>query len=403
MPKSHPKQLAQLAFRFVLIIGIVNLFADMAYEGGRSITGPFLGSLGASATIVGFVAGFGELLGYSLRSVSGYFADKTKRYWFVIFLGYLVNVLAVPALALAGNWPLAAVLIIAERTGRAIRKPAVDTMISYAGKSIGRGWVFGLNEGLDQAGAAISPLIVALVLYMKGGYRSGFAVLLVPALLCMVTLVVARISHPRPYEMEKDPADFSEAKGFPKAFWIYIGAGALIAAGFADFSLIAFHFQKSALLAPMNIPLFYAIAMGAGALANLLFGRLFDRIGFPIVFIAFFIGAMFAPMVFLGQFWLALVGMALWGIGMGAQNSLLKAILTGLMPVAKRSTGFGLFYTAYGVAWFLGSTAMGFLYDISIPGLVVFSIALQLLALPIFLLARSNSKNTTSDEVSLLS
>jgi predicted MFS family arabinose efflux permease len=278
-------------------------------------------------------------LGYSLRSVSGYFADKTKRHWIATFLGYLVNVLAVPALALAGNWPLAAILIIAERTGRAIRKPAVDTMISYAGKSIGRGWVFGLNEGLDQAGAAISPLIVALVLYLKGGYRYGFAVLLIPALLCLATLVVARISYPRPHEMEKETADFSEAKRFPKAFWIFVGAGALIAAGFADFSLIAFHFQKAASVPQMDIPLFYAVAMGAGALSNLLFGRLFDRIGFPIVFLAFSIGAVFAPMVFLGQFWLALIGMGLWGIGMGAQNSLLKAILTDLMPITKRSNG----------------------------------------------------------------
>src|SRR3989442_1256352 len=182
MSNANSKHLAKLAFRFVFIIGIVNLFADMAYEGGRSITGPFLGSLGASATIVGFVAGFGELLGYSLRSVSGYFSDKTHRYWIFTFLGYVTNVFAVPALALAGNWPLAAALIVAERTGRAIRKPAVDAMISYAGKSIGRGWVFGLNEALDQAGATISPLIVALVLYFKGGYRTGFAVLVVPAL-----------------------------------------------------------------------------------------------------------------------------------------------------------------------------------------------------------------------------
>src|SRR5882672_4380613 len=189
MKRNERTGLAKLAFRFVLIFGVVNLFADMAYEGGRSITGPFLGSLGASAAVIGFVAGFGELLGYSLRSVSGYFADKTQRYWIVTFLGYLVNVLAVPALALAGSWQLAAVFIIAERTGRAIRKPAVDTMISYAGKSIGRGWVFGLNEGLDQAGAAISPLIVAAILYYKGGYRAGFGVLLIPALLCLATLV----------------------------------------------------------------------------------------------------------------------------------------------------------------------------------------------------------------------
>jgi hypothetical protein len=144
------RDLATYAFRFVLIIGIANLFADMTYEDARSVTGPFLGSLGASATIVGFVAGFGELIGYSLRSVSGYLADKSAKYWIVTFVGYLINMLAVPALALAGNWPLAAALIVAERAGRAIRRPAVEAMLSYAGKSIGRGWVFGLNEALDQ-------------------------------------------------------------------------------------------------------------------------------------------------------------------------------------------------------------------------------------------------------------
>ncbi len=143
------------AFRFVLIIGIVNLFADLTYEGARGIIGPFLGSLGASAAIVGFVAGFGELMGYGLRSVSGYFADKSHKYWFVTFTGYAINMLAVPTLALAGQWPLAAGLVVAERTGRAIRKPVVEAMLSHAGRSIGVGWVFGLNEALDQAGATI--------------------------------------------------------------------------------------------------------------------------------------------------------------------------------------------------------------------------------------------------------
>src|SRR6266403_2777492 len=357
MTKSK-RNVAKTAFGFVLVIGIVNLFADMAYEGGRSIAGPFMGSLGASATIVGFVAGFGELLGYALRSVSGYFADKFHRYWFFVFRGYFINVFAVPALALAGNWQLAAVLIIAERTGRAIRKPVVDAMISYAGKSIGRGWVFGLNEGLDQAGATFGPLIVAFVLYVRGGYRAGFGVLLVSALLCLATLVLARMWYPRPHELEGKSAEFLETKGFSKAYWIYVTAGAFIAAGFADFSLIAFHFKKVAIISDTTIPLFYAVAMGAGALTNLVFGRLFDRFGFPIAATAFFCGAFFAPLVFLGQFWLILTGMVLWGIGMGAQNSLLKAMLADVIAPSKRSTGFGLFYTAFGVAWFLGSAAM---------------------------------------------
>src|ERR1043166_2336732 len=206
--------LSKLAFKFVLTIGIVNLFADMTYEGGRSITGPFLETLGASAFAVGVVAGGGELLGYTLRSVAGYIADKTHRYWLVVLAGYVINMLAVPALALAGNWPMAATLMIAERTGRGIRKPAVDAMISYAGKSIGRGWVFGLNEGLDQAGATFGPLIIAFVLYVQGGYRTGFGVLLISAALCLATLIFARLWYARPHELEERSAELLETEGF---------------------------------------------------------------------------------------------------------------------------------------------------------------------------------------------
>src|SRR5207253_10912458 len=198
------------ALHFVIIIGIANFFADFTYEGARGIIGPFLGSLGASAAIVGFVAGFGELMGYGLRSVSGYFADKTHRYWLFAFTGYAINLLAVPALALAGQWPLAAGLVRAERTGRGIRKPSVEGMLSYAGKSIGAGWVCGLNEAVDQTGATIGPFLVALVLYLNGGYRTGFGVLLIAALLCLGILVVARRRYPRPHEPE-------EGKGHPFA------------------------------------------------------------------------------------------------------------------------------------------------------------------------------------------
>jgi predicted MFS family arabinose efflux permease len=387
--KRSKGSVAHLAFKFVLTIGIVNLFADMTYEGARSITGPFLQSLGASAVAVGVIAGGGELFGYVLRSVAGYFADRTQKYWIVILFGYALNMLVVPALALAGNWPIAALLIIAERTGRGIRKPAVDAMLSYAGKSIGRGWVFGLNEGLDQAGATFGPLIVALVLYMRGGYGAGFGVLLVPALLCLITLVLARVWYPRPHELEEKSTHSFATKGFSKAFWIYVAGGALIAAGFADFALISFHFKKAASVSDTEVALFYALAMAASAITNLLFGRLFDRLGFPVAAGAFLIGALFAPFVFLGRFWLIVTGMALWGVGLGAQNTMLRAMLSGVISPSKRSTGFGLFYTVFGVGWFAGSTLLGFLYDRSIPALIVLSVVLQLAALPVFFWGRS--------------
>ena len=385
MSSDKQPKLTKLAFRFVLTIGIVNLFADFTYEGARSITGPFLGSLGASATVIGIVAGFGELLGYSLRSISGFFADKTRKYWVVAFVGYFINMLAVPALALAGNWPMAAALIIAERTGRAIRKPSVEAMISYAGKEIGHGWVFGLNEALDQAGATVGPLIVALVLYLKGGYRYGFAILLLSALLCLGTLVIARILFPKPHEMEQQSAKLLTTEGFPRTYWLYLAGGAFIAAGFADFSLIAFHFQEARTVSQNVIPVFYSVAMATGALSALLFGRLLDRIGFPILILAFFLSALFAPFVFLGGAGVALIGMMLWGLGMGAQDSLLKAVLTSVVSAAKRSTAFGVFDTGFGIAWFLGSALLGFLYDRSISSMIVISVVFQLLALPLFL------------------
>src|SRR5437764_463625 len=171
---------AASAFKFVFILGIVNLFADMTYEGASSINGPFLASLGASAATVSIIAGSGEFLGYSLRFIAGYVADRTGKYWAVTFVGYFINLFAVPALALAGNWPLAAALMIAERVGRAIRKPSVESMLSYTTASLGKGWVYALNTALDQTGATVGPLFIAGVLLLKGNYQTGYALLLIP-------------------------------------------------------------------------------------------------------------------------------------------------------------------------------------------------------------------------------
>jgi MFS family permease len=375
------------ALQFVLIIGIVNFFADFTYEGARGIVGPFLGSLGASAAIIGFVAGLGELMGYGLRSVSGYFADKSHRYWAFAFVGYAINMLSVPALALATQWPLAATLVVAERVGRGIRKPTVEAMLSYAGKSIGPGWVFGLNEALDQAGATIGPLLVALILYLNGGFRTGFGVLLIPALCCLVILLAARLVHPRPHELEEGAGHGIVTTHLTRAYWIYLAAGALIAAGFADFALIGFHFHKANVVSAELIPVFYAVAMASSALASIPLGRLFDRFGGNISLVAFLISAAAAPLVFLGTSTVALIGMIVWGIGMSAQGSLFQAMLTGVIPPQKRSTAFGLFDTGYGIAWFVGSAVMGLLYDKSLTAVALFSMILQLAAIPVIFLA----------------
>jgi MFS family permease len=377
---------ARNAFRFVFILGIVNLFADMTYEGARSVTGPFLGTLGASAIVVGFVAGFGELIGYGLRSFTGILSDKTGRYWTITLFGYAINMLAVPALALAGNWPLAAGLMIAERTGRAIRKPSTEAMLSFAGEHMGQGWVFGLNEALDQTGATLGPLMVSLVLFLHGDYRQGFALLLIPALLTLSILLTARYFFPHPQGLKPRPP--LHIAGFSRTYWLYVVAGGCVAAGFADFSLMAFHFQKTAAVSQPLTPVLYAIAMAMGAIGALIFGRLYDRFGLPVILGAFFAASFFAPLVFLGSGWLIWLGVILWGIGMGAQESLLKPVIAGLIAANKRGTAFGVFDTGFGIAWFLGSVSMGFLYTKSVLAVAIFSVVLQLISLPIFIAAK---------------
>ena len=389
--KNRTKLFAASAFSFVLIMGIVNLFADMTYEGASSINGSFLGMLGASAAAIGIIAGVGEFLGYCLRFPAGYISDKTGKYWPVTFVGYAINLLAVPALTLAGTWQIAGALVITERIGRAIRKPSVEAMLSYTTSEHGKGWVYSVNNALDQTGATLGPLLMALVLLRTGNYRAGYAVLLVSAVLALAILVVARMSFPNPTRLETEPAATRER--FSTSYWLFMLAGACIAAGLVSFELISYHFSTTTIVTEQWIPIFFAVAMATNAITSLILGRTFDRFGIPVVIAAFFLSALFAPFVFFGTFTIALVGMVLWGIGFGAQDTLLKAIIAGEMPKGKRNLAFGLFYTGYGSGWLVGSVTTGLLYERSLSLLVAFSVIAQLASLPIFFWAdRANRR-----------
>lgn len=379
------------AFKFVLLIGVVSLFADFVYEGARSVNGPYLAVLGASATLVGIIAGLGELLGYGLRLVSGPLSERTGQFWPITIFGYVVQMAAVPLLAWAPNWKIAGLLIVLERVGKAIRNPPRDVMLSHASNEIGLGFGFGLHEAMDQAGALIGPLVVAVILARHGTYRDAFAVLLLPAIATLCFLVLARILYPKPEDLEVKPITV-EASGLPRVFWIYMAGAALVAAGFADFSLIAFHFQKASIVPSLWIPIFYSVAMAASGLGSLVFGRLFDRIGIRILVPLTLIGAASAPLVFLGGFWLALSGVALWGLGMGVHESIIPAAVATMVPQQRRPSAYGIFTGVYGVFWFIGSVLIGRLYDVSMSALLIFSVAAQLIAIPIFVAVRRTSK-----------
>ena len=379
----------QTATRFIVALGAISLLADVTYEGARSINGPFLATLGASAAAVGFVSGAGEFAGYLLRLFSGLIADRTRRYWPLTIIGYVINLLAVPFMSLANRPQIVGALVIAERAGKAIRTPARDVMLSQASRVVGRGWGFGLHELMDQTGACIGPLLVALVVAQSHHYPRAYALLGIPACMALATLIGAIKLYPDPSRFEEsNAAAIGGAVRLPAAFWVYLTAAGLLAAGFVDFALMAFHFQKTGLVSPAQIPVFYAAAMGIEGLVALLFGKLFDRLGMFALILGVFLSAASSPLAFFGGFYTALCGVALWGAGMGAQQTPLRAKIAELVPAARRGAAYGIFNTAFGVLWFAGSSAIGILYGRSVAYAVAFAMATQLAAIPLLLMNR---------------
>lgn len=364
------------AVRFVLAIGIVSLFADMTHEGARSLIGPFLAVLGASATVVGVVSGLGELLGYAMRFYSGRVTDKTGQYWPLAVAGYCVNLMAVPLLALAGRWEYAAALVFVERAGRALRQPPRDVMLSFAGKRMGIGWAFALHEAMDQTGATLGPLLMAAVMCWRNDYPLSFGLLLIPGILSLTALMFARRAFPNPRDLEATTPQL-DTTGLPRTFWLFLAATGCVAAGFADYPLIAFHFQKTASVQGERIPILYSMAMLIHALGAVLCGWLYNRFGMRSITATALVAIPMAPLVFLGDLTGVILGMAAWGLGMGAQESLLKAAVASMAPLRKRGTAFGVYNMSFGVSWFVGSALMGVLYDTSIAWLVTLSIVLQ--------------------------
>lgn len=367
------------ALAFVIAFGVVSLFADAAYEGMRGINGAFLDHLGASGALVGIIAGGGELCGYLIRLLAGRVAQKTGLYWPITIFGYGLSMAAVPLMTFAVNWQTAALFIVLERGGKAIRKPATSTMQSRAGDRIGQGWAFGLHEALDQTGAIAGPLITALILARHGDLRAAYAWLAVPAILTMVSLVVIALRYGFAGKIEA-PAKES-ARDYSRAFWWYAASAALLGFGFADYALIAFHLVKQGVVTLATVPLFYAIAMGVAGAGALVFGRWFDRRGLAVLIPAIFIGALATPLIFLGGAWIALAGVILWGIAIGVQDSMMSASVAKLVPVGARAQAYGLFSALYGVSWFLGSAFLGLLYDHSLTALIAVAVAAQLLSL----------------------
>ena len=405
MENNKNKKRISQAMLFIIFFGIVSLFSDMTHEGASSIRGAYFTILGASAGAIGFVSGLGELIGYSMRYVFGRIADKRKNYWFMTIFGYVIDVLAVPALALVGEngWIAAAILLIIQRMGKAIKKPAKDTIMSFAASQEGVGKSFGIQEMLDQIGAFLGPVLLYLVMLFKTTgttfeiYSTCFAILAIPGAITIIMLLVTRRKFPNPENFEPEAKEFVPFE-MKKSFKYYIVGISLFAFGFIDYSLVIMHISRnftsiagglaetSSIINSGTIPLLYAGAMLVDAVAALIFGYMYDKKGVKVLVLSTIISAPFSAFVFMGKSVpMVLVGVVLWGIGMGAQESILKAAVTTMVPKSSRATGYGIFECSFGIFWFLGSWILGVLYDVSVPVMVVVSVMAQLLAIPFYL------------------
>ena len=359
---------------YVILLGWVSLFADLCYEGMRGAIGPYLAILGASATAVGMVAGTGEAIGYGLRYVSGRLADRTQAYWTLTIIGYSTNLIAVPLLALAGSWPMVAVLVGLERLGKAIRSPAKATLTSFAASEFGAGKAFAINEAMDQIGGLLGPLVVAGVLAWKGETVTGFAwaflILGIPACLAVLVLLRARRLYPDPRALDTSGDDAHGELG--SRYRVYLVGVALIAIGLADWPLLSYHMEKAGVLSTTWLPVAYAAAMGVDGFAAVLAGTAFDRqrakgrTGAGVVSVCVLVGAGYAPLVLASDAdtpYLAVVGIALWTIALAATESIGKAMIATIVPKGERGRAYGLYFLVWGLAWWGGSLLLGFLYD----------------------------------------
>ncbi len=372
------------ALQFILLMGLVSLLADMVYEGGRSISGPYLALLGASGAIVGITAGVGELIGYGLRLLFGYLSDRTRRYWLFTILGYSLTIIAVPMLALANAWPLAVGLLMVERLSKALRSPAKDTLVSYAADRVGSGKGFGLHEAIDQIGAIAAPLILAAILASGSSFQLAFGILIIPGLLCLAVLFTARAIFPQPADLAGNTPSVTTT-GFNRRFWLYLVSVGLFAAASVDFALAAFHLQRAAIIPAAAIPALYAMAMVVDAVAALLFGALYDRIGLQALVGVVALATLSAPLIFSGSIALIVTGVIVWGMALGAQESILRAAVAQLTPASRRGSAYGLFNAGFGLSWFVGSALLGVLYDWSIAALIGVAVLLNLAAVVVLL------------------
>ena len=390
-------------WRTVVAFGLVSLLADMVYEGMRSISGPYLGSLGASALVVGLVTGAGEAMALLLRLFTGPWADRSGQHWRLAVLGYGLTAACVPLLAVApalgaAGVAVAAALILAERTGKAIRSPAKSSLLARVASGGRMGRAFGVHKALDQVGAFAGPLTVAGVTALTGVLWPGFAVLAIPGALSLLMLAQLARRAPSLTEPEEVPEVLPSAVSsvfgidLPARFHLLSTAAALATGGLMTFGVISYRFVQDGLVPIAAAPVVYALAMASGAVAALGTGVLFDRWGARVLLVVPVLVAVLPPLVFASSLGVVLAGVALWGVATGVLDSTIKAQVAAVVPPSRRATGYGVFAAIQGLGAIVGGGLAGALVTHHVGVLAAVIAVAQLVAFVLLAMVLSDRR-----------
>lgn len=402
------------AIQVIFIFGIISLLGDMVYESARSANSQYFNIIGVTATQIGLAFGIGEFLGYFLRLIAGVLSDKSGKHWFFIFIGY--GALAVvPIMGFTMNWNILVVLVLMERIGKSLRNPAKDTILSgVAENQVGTGFAFGLQEALDQIGAFSGPLIFAFVFYITGKngitqYQSGYKLLIIPYVVLMLFVFFAYIKIKRNNLIPALKTREYRSERLKPIFWIYLGFTFFTTIGFVNFALIGFHLKSNGLISDGNITLLYAGAMAIDALTAIIIGKTYDKMkvksgnktGGLIVLLSIpFITVLLPFLTLTNSIVLIIAGMTIFGIVMGAHETIMRSAIADITPFYKRGTSFGVFNAGYGLALLAGAALMGWLYDKNMNGIIIsVSCVTEFVAVLFFVWMNINAKKSPPPEL----
>jgi MFS family permease len=356
-------------WRVVAWFGVVSLAADMVYEGARSVTGPYLASLGASALVVGLVTGAGEAAALGFRLFSGPLADRSGRYWSWTVAGYAMTVVCVPLMAVApfvgaAGAAVASVLVVLERTGKAVRSPSKSVLLADAARTVGRGRGFAVHKALDQVGAFAGPLLVAGLLALTGATWPGLAALAIPGVVAMTLLLRLRVALTAPLAMTgpRPHVDDVPDGPLPRSFHLLTVSCALATFGLLTFGVLSFHLVQDGLLDVAWVPVVYAAAMGVEAVSALATGFVFDRIGGRTLLVLPLLVGLVPFLAFSSTAAVAVAGILVWGLATGILDSTVKALVAETVPRSRLGTAYGAFAAVQGVAALAGGGVAGWLY-----------------------------------------